>query len=535
MNVYAGDNKKMLNMLILEILKEYTDAEHRLTQQKIIDLLKLNYGAECDRRSIRNNICSLQDMGYEIATERGCYLAERDFDDAELRMLIDSVLFSKNLSGTQAKRLIEKLKGFGNRYFHAKVSHVSNLPELFHSDNKQVMLALDVLNDAIEEKRKVSFIYNCYGTDFKLHPRRNEPYIVNPYQMVANNGRYYLIGNYDKYDDLSHYRIDRITSITMLSEPVKSKKEVREFSKGWSLPKHMAEHIYMYSGDSVTVKFIADTDLMDELIDWFGRDIRIKEESENKMLVTLKCNERAMKYWALQYGGHIEIKEPQSLRETVKVAILDQEDRLLFSDYERHFANIQETLSSLLQKAYDALGDFAVAPMITGSGGLTLAKHLGVPFVQEVIAVSTALQHYAPQTDVAIELGGEDAKIIYFEGGNVEQRMNGICAGGTGSFIDQMASLIQTDATGLNEYAKNYKAIYPIAARCGVFAKTDIQPLINEGATREDLSASIFQAVVNQTISGLACGKPIRGHVAFLGGPLHFLSELKAAFIRTLN
>ena len=220
---------------------------------------------------------------------------------------------------------------------------------------------------------------------------------------------------------------------------------------------------------------------------------------------------------------------------TVKVAILDQEDHLLFSDYERHFANIQETLSSLLQKAYDALGDFAVAPMITGSGGLTLAKHLGVPFVQEVIAVSTALQHYAPQTDVAIELGGEDAKIIYFEGGNVEQRMNGICAGGTGSFIDQMASLIQTDATGLNEYAKNYKAIYPIAARCGVFAKTDIQPLINEGATREDLSASIFQAVVNQTISGLACGKPIRGHVAFLGGPLHFLSELKVAFIRTLN
>ena len=134
-----------------------------------------------------------------------------------------------------------------------------------------------------------------------------------------------------------------------------------------------------------------------------------------------------------------------------------------------------------------------------------------------------------------LNFGGEDAKIIYFEGGNVEQRMNGICAGGTGSFIDQMASLLQTDAPGLNEYAKNYKALYPIAARCGVFAKTDIQPLINEGATKEDLAASIFQAVVNQTISGLACGKPIRGHVAFLGGPLHFLSELKTAFIRTLN
>ena len=220
---------------------------------------------------------------------------------------------------------------------------------------------------------------------------------------------------------------------------------------------------------------------------------------------------------------------------TVKVAILDENGNLLFSDYERHYANIQETLSSLLHKAYQELGELTLSPMITGSGGLTLANHLGIPFVQEVIAVSTALQHYAPQTDVAIELGGEDAKIIYFEGGNVEQRMNGICAGGTGSFIDQMASLLQTDAMGLNEYAKHYKALYTIAARCGVFAKTDIQPLINEGATKEDLSASIFQAVVNQTISGLACGKPIRGHVAFLGGPLHFLSELKEAFIRTLK
>ncbi len=220
---------------------------------------------------------------------------------------------------------------------------------------------------------------------------------------------------------------------------------------------------------------------------------------------------------------------------TVKIVILNQQDEILFADYERHFANIRETLLGLVQKAYDALGPMTMCPIITGSGGLTLAKHLGVPFVQEVIAVSTALQAYAPQTDVAIELGGEDAKIIYFEGGNVEQRMNGICAGGTGSFIDQMASLIQTDAMGLNEYAKEYKALYPIAARCGVFAKSDIQPLINEGATREDLSASIFQAVVNQTISGLACGKPIRGHVAFLGGPLHFLSELRAAFIRTLK
>lgn len=220
---------------------------------------------------------------------------------------------------------------------------------------------------------------------------------------------------------------------------------------------------------------------------------------------------------------------------TVKIAILNERHELLFADYERHFANIQETLAGLLNKARKQLGELTVHPVITGSGGLALANHFQVPFVQEVIAVSSALQERAPLTDVAIELGGEDAKIIYFEGGNIEQRMNGICAGGTGSFIDQMASLLQTDASGLNEYAKGYKALYPIAARCGVFAKTDIQPLINEGATKEDLSASIFQAVVNQTISGLACGKPIRGHIAFLGGPLHFLSELKEAFIRTLK
>ena len=212
---------------------------------------------------------------------------------------------------------------------------------------------------------------------------------------------------------------------------------------------------------------------------------------------------------------------------TVKIAIIDEQNKILFSAYERHYANIQETLRGIIERAYEQLGDQAIAPMITGSGGLTISEHLNIPFVQEVVSVATALKDFAPQTDVAIELGGEDAKIIYFTGG-IEQRMNGICAGGTGSFIDQMATLLKTDAAGLNEYAKNYQAIYPIASRCGVFAKTDIQPLINEGASKPDLAASIFQAVVNQTISGLACGKPIRGNVAFLGGPLHFLTELKA-------
>ncbi len=219
---------------------------------------------------------------------------------------------------------------------------------------------------------------------------------------------------------------------------------------------------------------------------------------------------------------------------TVKLVILDEDDTVVYGKYKRHQAQTKEVLCELLKEARKLLPECKCKVNITGSGSLSLSKALGIDFVQEVVAVATALKTSYPQTDVAIELGGEDAKIIYFTGG-LEERMNGVCAGGTGSFIDQMAALLQTDGAGLNAEAANYKQIYPIAARCGVFAKTDIQPLINEGATRSDLAASIFQAVVNQTISGLACGKPIRGCVAFLGGPLHFLPELKKAFIRTLR
>ena len=219
---------------------------------------------------------------------------------------------------------------------------------------------------------------------------------------------------------------------------------------------------------------------------------------------------------------------------TVKAVLLDEEGSPVFERYCRHHAHTQKTLTDILKEARAKLGPCRLQCAITGSGGMGLGKALEIPFVQEVAAVADALKQKAPQTDVAIELGGEDAKIIYFTGG-LEERMNGVCAGGTGSFIDQMASLLQTDASGLNEEAAHYREIYPIAARCGVFAKSDIQPLINDGASKADLAASVFQAVVNQTISGLACGKPVRGHVAFLGGPLYFLPELRNAFIRTLK
>ena len=219
---------------------------------------------------------------------------------------------------------------------------------------------------------------------------------------------------------------------------------------------------------------------------------------------------------------------------TVKVAVLDDENAIHHSCYKRHHADIRATIIEVVGEAAEQYPDTPMTIAITGSGGLLLAQWLGIEFVQEVIASKTAVETFIPQTDVVIELGGEDAKIIYFDNG-IEQRMNGTCAGGTGAFIDQMAALLDTDAGGLNELAKSHTTIYPIASRCGVFAKTDVQPLLNEGARKEDIAASIFQAVVTQTISGLACGRPIRGNVALLGGPLQYLSELDKRFCETLN
>ena len=219
---------------------------------------------------------------------------------------------------------------------------------------------------------------------------------------------------------------------------------------------------------------------------------------------------------------------------TVKLAILDKANDVKFSVYRRHHADVRATIVEVLSEAAADFGDKRMTIAITGSGGLLLAQWLGIEFVQEVIASKTAVETFIPATDVAIELGGEDAKIIYFDQG-IEQRMNGTCAGGTGAFIDQMAALLNTDAGGLNVLAQGATTLYPIASRCGVFAKTDVQPLINEGARKEDIAASIFQSVVTQTISGLACGRPIRGHVAFLGGPLQYLPELRKRFYETLE
>ncbi len=219
---------------------------------------------------------------------------------------------------------------------------------------------------------------------------------------------------------------------------------------------------------------------------------------------------------------------------TVKVVVLDDQNQIIFAEYMRHYSDIQSTVKTLFQQVQETVGDQPFTTVITGSGGLLLSKMLKLPFVQEVIATKSAVSTFLEDTDVVIELGGEDAKILFLTNG-LEQRMNGTCAGGTGSFIDQMAILLQTDAAGLNAMAEKHKTIYTIAARCGVFAKSDVQPLLNEGAAKEDIAASIFQAVVTQTISGLAQGRRISGNVVFLGGPLHFLSQLRRQFEETLK
>lgn len=219
---------------------------------------------------------------------------------------------------------------------------------------------------------------------------------------------------------------------------------------------------------------------------------------------------------------------------TIKIVVLDQNDKIVYRKYMRHFSDIRNHVKQLIHDVFIKFGDSTITFSVSGSGGLVISQRLDIPFIQEVIACSLAIEKFVEQIDVVIELGGEDAKIIYFSNG-IEHRMNNACAGGTGAFIDQMASFLKTDPNGLNELAKKHTTIYPIAARCGVFAKSDIQSILNEGAAKEDIAVSIFQSIATQTISGLACGRPIKGKVAFLGGPLYFLSELRQRFIETLN
>lgn len=334
--MYTKQPKKLLIMNILDILKRYSDADHRLSQKDILGILKSEYQMVADRKAIKRNLMNLIDFGYNLEySERirhnqngeeeiiytDWYLV-RDFSDAELRLLIDSLLFSKHIPRNQCKSLIEKITGLSNRYFKSRVKHVCNLP-INQPQNAELFYTIEILDEAIEKKRQVSFNYGDYQTDKKLHLRQNSDgnpreYVINPYQIVATNGKYYLIGNIDKYDNISHYRLDRIRGIKITGKPAKSQRKIKGMENGLNLPKHMAEHIYMFDGESRHIVMRTTPCMASELIDWFGNGVTFSDETESSVTAHVTANEKAMRYWALQYAPYITIISPQSLVDTVK-------------------------------------------------------------------------------------------------------------------------------------------------------------------------------------------------------------------------
>lgn len=323
-------------MNILDILRRYSDADHRLSQKDIIDILQTEYEMVADRKAIKRNLMNLLDFGYNLEFTESVrrnkngeeeviytdWYLERDFSDSELRLLIDSLLFSKSIPYSQCKELIGKIEGLSNKYFASKGRHIRNLP-VDQPQNPELFYTIEILDEAIEKNLQVNFHYRDYSTDKKLHLRKNKvgnpiEYLVNPYQMVATNGRYYLIGNMDRHDNVSHYRLDRICDIKIMNTPAKPQTKVQGMENGLNLPKHMAEHIYMFSGESQRVILRTTPNMAGELIDWFGKNITFSDETENPVIAHVSANLQAMRFWALQYAPYVTILAPQSLVETVK-------------------------------------------------------------------------------------------------------------------------------------------------------------------------------------------------------------------------
>lgn len=338
----AQQPKRLLIMNILDILKRYTDADHRLSQKEIADILRSEYNMTADRKSIRRNILNLMDCGYPIEYSESVrmtpnsktgepeesyiwsdFYLDREFTDGELRLLIDGLLFSKHVPYSQCKGLVKKLESLSNVYFRSRVRHIARMP-VERADNKQLFLNIELLDVAISKKRKVSFHYLEYGTDKKLRPRARpdgtvRKYVISPYQMAAQEGKYYLICNYDKYDDISNYRIDRIADIKLLDEPVKPFESLQwAGGKSLDLAFYMKEHPYMYSSEKVQVKFRVSRAMVSDIIDLFGSDVRFSDEDGSAVTVTSITNEMAAEQFAKSYGPDVVILEPKKLQERVK-------------------------------------------------------------------------------------------------------------------------------------------------------------------------------------------------------------------------
>lgn len=333
--------KKMVMFDILEILRRETDEKHKLTQKELADKLEKNYSMTVTPRTIKASLMDMKDFGLPIEyrlvprTSRQAgpdadpeetaictdFYYKHEFSEAELRLLIDSLLFSKHIPTRQCKSLIKRLQGLSSNFFLPKVTHVSNLP-VETTEYGQLFTTIDILDEAISKNKQVSFVYGEYKTDKRLHPvltKTGKPSVrtCNPYQIAATNGRYYLICNDDYFDNVINIRVDKIMDIKLLKTKRKDVKKVKGLENGFDFPKHMAEHIYMFSGESGRVRFRTDKHILSDLFDWFGRDMKFMDETETQVTVSVIVNLEAMACWAQQYSEHVEILSPQSLRDRV--------------------------------------------------------------------------------------------------------------------------------------------------------------------------------------------------------------------------
>jgi predicted DNA-binding transcriptional regulator YafY len=341
-DMFTGQQKKISIIAILKILYEHSDTDHRLSAKEIIDHLWSDYNIKLDRKAVKRNLMDLLDFGYDIEyTETpkknpkgeeeiiySDWYINHTFDNSELRLLIDSLLFSKHMPYSQCKDLIGKLVGLSSTYFKDNVKHIHNLPDGMPY-NKNLLYTIEILDEAISKKKQVSFNYADYGIDKKMHVKTDKDgnpinYIINPYQMVATNGRYYLICGTDKHDTLGHYRIDRIVNIQEpLKTNIKPLSKIKGAERGLDLPKHMAEHIYMFSGESIRVKFLVELDMINEIVDWFGFDFDVIEKNDGLTEISVLVNEQAMFYWAMLYSTRVEVISPKRLRDKITESLAE--------------------------------------------------------------------------------------------------------------------------------------------------------------------------------------------------------------------
>lgn len=309
--------KKLALLRVLQILKEYTDFDHRLKQEEIADLLNKDYGIILERKAVSRNISLLKEAGYDIeSTKTGAYLATTDFEDAQLRMLIDSVLSSKHITAKHSKELIEKLCGMSNRYFRSHIKNVFSVNDWSKTDNQALFYNIEIIDEAIESGKQIKFDYNKYGADKKLH--RTMTHYVSPYQLILHNQRYYLMSRNDFWKSLAYYRLDRITKITITDKPLTPITELPGFERGIDYKVLASSLPYMYTDKVTDVEFIADVNAIDQIVDWFGMDIKIAKIDEEKVHVTVKVSPMAMEHWAAQYMTCVEVIKPVELREKIK-------------------------------------------------------------------------------------------------------------------------------------------------------------------------------------------------------------------------